>query len=1697
MRAPTKTSLPMLALVVALVLAGAVQVPPGEGAAGPPEAQRVAGPVPELGSVQKIRSIATAEHGVDHPTGIAWSTDQGALVLSSRTGKDGRLRSILPDESRVGRVKVAGSGPGAVLTENPADHSLTVVRGRKALRVAGRALAGREPARSRRVMGDLPAGARGAAYDTRGRLVVLKGRSLVRPGGWPTRKLAGLDGHDLRGLATHPETGELFTYDATTKRLLAITGGQVTKIYGAADLGVDNVRGLVFGPSADRTDHSSVLSVYVLDEGAPGNYGEVVEGWLTSDFQLVANVDPSDVRIVETSAYDPPSPDPSGIAFLPAADRLFIVDGEVDEMPIFEGSNFFEITRAGAVTDVGVSQPWSDEPVGVGYNPLNNHLFVTDDDQKEVFEIVAGSDGRFGTADDTVTHFDTASSGNTDPEGVEYDAATNSLWFTDGVNAQIFRVRAGNDGAFGTGDDVKSNFDIGIHGARDPEGIGYDPVRDTLVVVDDSSETIYEIDKSGALLNTIDISSAGMDAAAGIAVAPASDGSGARTYYVVARGLDNDSHPTENDGRLYEITATLPPLGGGPPNQAPVVSAGPDLTVTLPAVADLDGTVSDDGLPTPPGVVSTTWSQVSGPGSVTFGDPAAVDTTATFTQAGTYILRLDAGDGQAISADEVVVFVAPVGGGSLIEVRVGAGSDDAEQALSGFVGLGSSDLELTTDGNTQQVVGVRFAGLAVPAGAQVTAAWVQFTTDENSTGASQMQIRAEAADSTATYASVSGNVTSRSTTAASVAWSPPEWTVRGQAAAGQRTPDLSGLVQAVVDRAGWDSGNALALQFSGTGRRVAESFNGSSAAAPLLHVEFTAGGGGGPRNQAPVVSAGPDLPVTLPAVADLDGTVSDDGLPTPPGVVSTTWSQVSGPGSVTFGDPAAVDTTATFSGPGVYVLRLRADDGALQVSDQTTVTVQAEGGGGIPQSVEVRVGAGSDDAEQALSGFVGLGSSDLELTTDGNTQQVVGVRFAGLAVPAGAQVTAAWVQFTTDENSTGASQMQIRAEAADSTATYASVSGNVTSRSTTAASVAWSPPEWTVRGQAAAGQRTPDLSGLVQAVVDRAGWDSGNALALQFSGTGRRVAESFNGSSAAAPLLHVEFTAGGGGGPRNQAPVVSAGPDLPVTLPAVADLDGTVSDDGLPTPPGVVSTTWSQVSGPGSVTFGDPAAVDTTATFSGPGVYVLRLRADDGALQVSDQTTVTVQAEGGGGIPQSVEVRVGAGSDDAEQALSGFVGLGSSDLELTTDGNTQQVVGVRFAGLAVPAGAQVTAAWVQFTTDENSTGASQMQIRAEAADSTATYASVSGNVTSRSTTAASVAWSPPEWTVRGQAAAGQRTPDLSGLVQAVVDRAGWDSGNALALQFSGTGRRVAESFNGSSAAAPLLHVEFTAGGGGGPRNQAPVVSAGPDLPVTLPAVADLDGTVSDDGLPTPPGVVSTTWSQVSGPGSVTFGDPAAVDTTATFSGPGVYVLRLRADDGALQVSDQTTVTVQAEGGGGIPQSVEVRVGAGSDDAEQALSGFVGLGSSDLELTTDGNTQQVVGVRFAGLAVPAGAQVTAAWVQFTTDENSTGASQMQIRAEAADSTATYASVSGNVTSRSTTAASVAWSPPEWTVRGQAAAGQRTPDLSGLVQAVVDRAGWDSGNALALQFSGTGRRVAESFNGSSAAAPLLHVEFTTAE
>ncbi len=116
-------------------------------------------------------------------------------------------------------------------------------------------------------------------------------------------------------------------------------------------------------------------------------------------------------------------------------------------------------------------------------------------------------------------------------------------------------------------------------------------------------------------------------------------------------------------------------------------------------------------------------------------------------------------------------------------------------------------------------------------------------------------------------------------------------------------------------------------------RKMADAWN--AVMETVIHA-------GPPINSAPSVNAGADQLVLIPwNNAILDATVIDDGVPNP--TVTVAWSKVSGPGTVVFANEHAVDTTATFSQIGVYVLRLAADDGELQASDEVTINVLQAG----------------------------------------------------------------------------------------------------------------------------------------------------------------------------------------------------------------------------------------------------------------------------------------------------------------------------------------------------------------------------------------------------------------------------------------------------------------------------------------------------------------------------------------------------------------------------------------------------------------------------------------------------------------------------------------------------------------------------------------------------------------------------------
>lgn len=292
-----------------------------------------------------------------------------------------------------------------------------------------------------------------------------------------------------------------------------------------------------------------------------------------------------------------------------------------------------------------------------------------------------------------------------------------------------------------------------------------------------------------------------------------------------------------SDGQLSaydELNVNVQP---SPENLPPTVSAGPDRLVTLGETVFLAGEVDDDGLPADNILENISWVQVEGPSDAIIGSAGNAGTVVQFPQTGEYLFELSAFDGEFRSTDEVSVTVADLSGNGVINVPVIDADDDAEESAQGEVDLSSSDLELTEE-KSNQVVGIRFRSLLIPNASTITNAYIQFTVDERDAAQANLVLQAESVDSSAAYTTADQSLSSRSLTQSSVSWSPVAWTTVGQSTATQATPDLSALIQEIVDRPGWVAGNALSIMVSGSGTRTAESYDGDAESAARLVIEF-------------------------------------------------------------------------------------------------------------------------------------------------------------------------------------------------------------------------------------------------------------------------------------------------------------------------------------------------------------------------------------------------------------------------------------------------------------------------------------------------------------------------------------------------------------------------------------------------------------------------------------------------------------------------------------------------------------------------------------------------------------------------------------------------------------------------------------------------------------------------------------------
>jgi PKD repeat protein len=356
------------------------------------------------------------------------------------------------------------------------------------------------------------------------------------------------------------------------------------------------------------------------------------------------------------SAWNPDSPDPSGLAYIPSTeaelpaerrDRLVSVDGEVEE-PTGAGwhsVNAWFAPRSGsaqtATMNTTAVSPKNTEPVGAAYDSTRNELYVSKD----------GSSGRVWVHNvatgAVVRYFDVnvAPYANADAEGLAFHNGV--LYMVDAVDDDLVKVLPGADGIIGRtvqgNDDVVSNFDLRVHGQREPEGLDVHPQTGNIWVVSNwvtsagVPDPMLEVTPSGDLVSKVSIAAASPDSAGGLAIGPASNGSGTWNIYVADRGVDNNDVATENDGRIYEFSLGA---GGTPPSASFTSSqAAGSLTVAF--------TDTSTGSP-------AIWSWDFGDG----GTSTAQHPSHTYAAPGTYSVTLTASNAFGNSSRTVSVAVA-------------------------------------------------------------------------------------------------------------------------------------------------------------------------------------------------------------------------------------------------------------------------------------------------------------------------------------------------------------------------------------------------------------------------------------------------------------------------------------------------------------------------------------------------------------------------------------------------------------------------------------------------------------------------------------------------------------------------------------------------------------------------------------------------------------------------------------------------------------------------------------------------------------------------------------------------------------------------------------------------------------------------------------------------------------------------------
>jgi hypothetical protein len=754
------------------------------------------------------------------------------------------------------------------------------------------------------------------------------------------------------------------------------------------------------------------------------------------------------------------------------------------------------------------------------------------------------------------------------------------------------------------------------------------------------------------------------------------------------------------------------------------------------------------------------------------------------------------------------------------EYPVGAADDDVmAQSPGGTLVAGSTLLRLG-----QRIIGTRFRQVEIPNGAEIASAHLQLYAGvtEKSTATIQAQATGDA------VGFALGQNSPR--TQASVAWN---WQGDEPENMWYSSPDLRQIIQEVVNRPDWSSGNALVLIYDGKNTLGSGTFFSAWEADPQraakLQITYlpAAGAGAGQKpgkNPPTAVSGTLYGGVGMPMVVTLEAT--DDGLPGP---LAFTLRTLPGHGSLEYpnGTPIA-QPIALVGGADRVIYRPQTgfagdDSFAFYADDGGNAP---SGGPSAPATMTLKIRNMATRAYQVLAdtddAYGADGSPIVVSTVLSVGQHASAMRFRNVDLSRADEIVSARLEICM-ETTAVAHEIRgtLQGEAAGNAGDFARPGLRLASLPRTQAAVPW---DWAV-GAVWPHETfcpSPDIAGIVQEIVDRADWQSGNALVVlyggnAYAGQNLQFFACDGWCSPRAARLRIVYVPS----LSDMEPPRPAEPNAPPEPNAPAEPSGTpptaqdatfetlfataltitlaATDDGLPKPPGKLTYAIASLPSHGTLEYLSGGQITQAGTVpNGSKQVVYRPQA---AFQGQDSFTFCADdggtsPSGGKSSPATIRITVKAPLTQTftlqlqinEDEDNTYADLGSpwnhlfpNHLEVGLSTSA-----MRFKDIPIPPGSTIIHAYLKIFSERHLAEPVEALIQAQANGNPPPFGA-KPLVTDLPRTAASAVWNWPRGPNSYCADDCWRTsPDIAAIIQEIVNRSDWSAGNAIVITYSGT-----------------------------------------------------------------------------------------------------------------------------------------------------------------------------------------------------------------------------------------------------------------------------------------------------------------------